>query len=406
VVQRGIGTAALERLTPDRLSGTTYTDAAAPAATTLRYRIRAVFANGQSTLSNIASVTTPSAMSSTALGDQKIERLRSPTAIPSYPVVPDTRAMSAAPVNSSGAGEMSSPSTAPAVSGRYRIVANGFSVIHETAEDLIRNDGKSDEVYGGFLMFHFDRRDGTVLDRDLRRTKALGDITNFPDRLRAGSASATGGLRAGDSYPDAAHARSRGQDGTAPNDVTFPFKIWEGTLTNATDAVILLPTLWEQDQDGGFFENWANGEVEKSSQIWWDPAVQDAVKKTGLGVIAPPGATSPNPDPNFATKATVALTNPWLLVMYFAPSHDMPIGLGSDAGPGLPRRAIVLTREIIEHALSIQPTLPSPAELPQGAPWLLAYFSVPAGVIPVLLMDRGPPNQAPAYVLYLQVERV
>ncbi|MFL5402470.1 MAG: hypothetical protein ACJ8BF_06595 [Gemmatimonadales bacterium] len=68
VVQRGTGTAALDRLTPTKISGTAYTDAAAPAVSTLRYRIRALFANAQSSLSDIASVTTQPASPNTASG--------------------------------------------------------------------------------------------------------------------------------------------------------------------------------------------------------------------------------------------------------------------------------------------------------------------------------------------------
>ena len=116
-------------------------------------------------------------------------------------------------------------------------------------------------MYGGFTMLHYDRKTGNVLDRDLRRTKVLGDINGFPDRLRAGTASRGGGLRAGDSYPDAGHARFRGQNGAEPNSQTFPFKVWEGTLTDGADAAIILPTMWEQDNDGSTYDAWHQSEV-------------------------------------------------------------------------------------------------------------------------------------------------
>jgi hypothetical protein len=70
VVQRSIGSTAFDRLTPTKITATNYTDAAAPAGSALRYRIRAVFANGQSSLSAIASVTTPSGPANTASGSQ------------------------------------------------------------------------------------------------------------------------------------------------------------------------------------------------------------------------------------------------------------------------------------------------------------------------------------------------
>ena len=70
VVQRAIGQSSLQRLTPDKITATLYTDATAPAATTLRYRVKAFFAGGATSLSAIASVTTPSAPSNTASGTQ------------------------------------------------------------------------------------------------------------------------------------------------------------------------------------------------------------------------------------------------------------------------------------------------------------------------------------------------
>jgi hypothetical protein len=96
---------------------------------------------------------------------------------PSAPIT--TPSTPAAPAN---------PAPATPVSGRYRVVANGFSVVHESFDDVLSRDGKYDEVYGGFALFHFDRKTGDLLDRGLRRTKVLGDINNFPDRLRAGTA--------------------------------------------------------------------------------------------------------------------------------------------------------------------------------------------------------------------------
>ena len=302
------------------------------------------------------------------------------------------------------------PAAPMPVSGRYRVVANGFSVIHESYDDMLSRDGKYDEVYGGFTMLHYDRKTGDVLDRDLRRTKVLGDINNFPDRLRAGSASGSGGLRAGDSYPDAGHARYRGQNGAEPNSQTFPFKVWEGTLTDGADAAVILPTMWEQDNDGSTYDAWHQSEVSSASQIWFDPAVQQALKQTALGVIAPPGSITPNMTPTFGEHAVgaigffAAIGQPWVASLIMG-SRDRPIGM-TGVVPSLPRRAIVLTREIIESSLNGSRILPDPATLGPGNAWMLAYFDVPVGVIPVLLRDGPGQNLQANYVMYLQVERM
>src|SRR3954452_13443705 len=128
VVQRGIGQATLQRLTPDKITATAYTDAAAPAATALRYRVKAFFAGGATSLSAIVSVTTPTAPSNTASGNQPSQQLAGPPIAAGSSIAREPHqgftAVPASPV-------LATPSSAPAaaVSGRYRVVANGFSVV-------------------------------------------------------------------------------------------------------------------------------------------------------------------------------------------------------------------------------------------------------------------------------------
>ena len=421
VVQRAIGSSSLSRLTPDKITTTGYTDAAAPAGTALRYRVKAFFSGGATSLSAIVSVTTPSAPSNTASGGQ-----------PSGPVAGQSTgdrstiarephqgftAVPASPV-------LAAPSTAPApvTRGRYRVVANGFSVVQQA-------HSHHDDVYGGFIMLHYNRQTGELMEKDARRTKVLGDINGrvfgetdggtFP-RLRGGTASPSGGLKNGDSYPDAAHVRFRGQDGTPPNRETFPFEVWTGDLANAGDAVVILPSLWSRDGKVQPYENWESRELSAASQIWYDQAVQGALRQTTLGVVAPPGAVTPNGDQMFNRLASIvgaatlgSLGQPWAWAYVFSqmdPSaHDFPIGIDPQA-KALPRRAIVLTREMIEQALN-SPKVPLSTTMvvPNYPAWILAYLDVPVGVIPVLLFDHVPPPGEPlrtSYVMYLQVERI
>jgi hypothetical protein len=421
VVQRGIGQSGLERLTPDKITATAYTDAAAPAATALRYRVKAFFPGGATSLSAIVSVTTPSAPTNVASGGQPTQQLavqptaeksaiaREPRPVTAFAAVP------ASPVQATPGAA----APAPASSGRYRVVANGFSVVQQAHSN-------HDDVYGGFVMLHFNRQNGELLDRDARHTNVLGDINgrvfgetdggSFP-RLHAGTASASGGLRNGDSYPDAAHARFRGADGTSPNRQTFPFEIWTGDLTNASDAIVILPTLWSRDGKTEPYDNWQTKELSAGSQIWYDQAVQEALRQTSLGVVAPPGAITPNGNQQFSEMAKLVglaivggLGQPWALGFAFDPSaHDFPIGFDPGA-KALPRRAIVLTREMIEQALN-SPKIPVSATMlvPNYPAWILPYLDAPVGVIPVLLFDRVPPPGEPlrtSYVMYLQVERM
>jgi hypothetical protein len=421
VVQRGIGQNALERLTPDKITATVYTDAAAPAATALRYRVKAFFAGGATSLSAIVSVTTPTAPSNTASGNQPSQQLAGPPIAAGSSIAREPHqgftAVPASPV-------LATPSSAPAaaVSGRYRVVANGFSVVQQAHSN-------HDDVYGGFVMLHFNRQSGELLDRDGRHTNVLGDINGrvfgetdggpFP-RLHAGTASSSGGLKNGDSYPDAAHARFRGQDGIPPNRQTFPFEIWTGDLTNASDAIVILPTMWSRDGKTQSYDDWQSKELSAGSQIWYDQAVQGALRQNSLGVVAPPSALTPNSNQQFNQLANVvgaatlgSLGQPWAwayVISQMDPSaHDFPIGIDPQA-KSLPRRAIVLTREMIEQALN-SPKVPlnSTMVVPNYPAWILPYLEAPVGVIPVLLFDRVPPPGEPlrtSYVMYLQVERM
>ncbi len=60
VIQRAIGSTGLTRLAGN-VSGSPYKDSSVPAGAALRYRVKALFSRVEPTLSNIASVTTPSA---------------------------------------------------------------------------------------------------------------------------------------------------------------------------------------------------------------------------------------------------------------------------------------------------------------------------------------------------------
>jgi hypothetical protein len=431
-VRRAIGPAALANLSSPKITATQYTDATAPAGTALRYQVMGKLANGTFSYSQIASVTTPAAGATPGPGASPPVAVTTPpvneVVLPGQPVTNVSRApreahqFVAVPQAIVPERDNVAPTPAPVVTGRYRVVANGFSVVQQAHSN-------HDDVYGGFVMLHFNRQTGELLDQDARHTKVLGDIngrvfgeTDGGDfnRLRAGTANASGGLKNGDSYPDAGHARFRGQDGTAPNRVTFPFEIWTGDLTNASDAVVILPSLWSRDGKLTGFDQWQSSELAAGSQIWYDQAVQQALHQTTLGVVAPPGAVTPNGDPNFTRLATIVgaavlggMGNPsaWALALpLFDPSaHDFPIGFDPYV-KALPRRAIVLTREMIEQALNSPPAPLSPTMLVPNYPaWVLGYLTVPVGVIPVLLFDHVPPPGEPlrtSYVMYLQVERI
>jgi hypothetical protein len=161
-------------------------------------------------------------------------------------------------------------STSPsATSGNYRIVANGFRVLHETKDDVLSRDGHGDEVYGAFAMFHYDRPTSALRGQNLRRTMVIGERANEPNRIRGGTWTQNGGFRGGDVFPAVADPSKR--YGVAPGDQSFPFLIWQGPLSDGQDALILIPTLWEFDGNSQGYDKWFSTEQQELPRIWSDP---------------------------------------------------------------------------------------------------------------------------------------
>ena len=152
--------------------------------------------------------------------------------------------------------------------------------------------------------------------------------------------------------------------GAPYTDNTFPFQLFNGALTDGQDAIVILPLLWEADGYRDGFSKWINNEAANAIQIWSDQGVQAAVAGTQLAVISPFGTLETSFGPHLSSGdqfglAFVPVFGP--LVLLNAGSYDRPIGVGANgvsglggiaSGPVLPRRAVVITREIIEATLN------------------------------------------------------
>jgi hypothetical protein len=128
--------------------------------------------------------------------------------------------------------------------GRYRVSLEGFKAINVTAEDPFRNDGRGDEVFITTQVSEYGRN-GRLVSTRMVQTPTFGDVQNFPARVRAGSASQTGGILPNDQYPAPVELVSQLQPATGNN---LPFLLWEGELTEIDNAVILSPAIWESDE--------------------------------------------------------------------------------------------------------------------------------------------------------------
>ncbi|MBM4186727.1 MAG: hypothetical protein FJ206_05375 [Gemmatimonadetes bacterium] len=142
---------------------------------------------------------------------------------------------------------------------RFRISLERFEAVTLAGEDILRSDGRGNEVYIATQVNEYRRwgrpaGSGPVSQRMLK-TPTFGDAHNFPGRIQAGTASPTGGINTNDSYPAPVHLISQL---AAPTTGNLPFFLWEGELTEIDGAVIISPSIWESDEDNRLFQPFAD----------------------------------------------------------------------------------------------------------------------------------------------------
>jgi hypothetical protein len=207
-------------------------------------------------------------------------------------------------------------------SGRYRIALEGFKAINVTAEDPFRSDGRGDEVFITTQVSEYGPA-GQMVSSRMVRTPTFGDKQNFPARVQAGSASATGGIMPGDRYPAEAKLISELQPLTTNN---LPFLLWEGELSEVKGLVMLSPAVWESDEGGDqLFPPFAAFHSAAASNVPYRNQFQSFVPWTPTPAKAPalwnPQKSCPVPLGNGAPTLFVPQIGGW---------RDEPIDMNPD----------------------------------------------------------------------------
>jgi hypothetical protein len=133
---------------------------------------------------------------------------------------------------------------------RYRLVALGFRAEQTTRDINDARDGHGDEVYLSAIV-NQTRLSGVPLPVTSGASISIAMMRSHGDeavsvpygRIRAGTASTTGGIADGDLVP-ASLDLTAVTGPIQPN--TFPLLLWEGVLKDG-DAVVVHPALWEDD---------------------------------------------------------------------------------------------------------------------------------------------------------------
>jgi hypothetical protein len=168
--------------------------------------------------------------------------------------------------------------------------------------------------------------------------------------------------------------------------------VWEGSLADGGDVLVLRPTLWEADGDRTAFDWWLRFLVSPAATdtTWKLPRLQQNLANNGIQIIDGIGKSLYSNDthllyasPDIADQLAVGNSQPY----YINPGRDRPIGLKQHDWCD---ELLVLDREKIE------------AELNRAS-----QVAAPAGLITIPLAEEqgGTTPLRGNYLLYLRVER-
>jgi hypothetical protein len=143
-------------------------------------------------------------------------------------------------------------------SGHYRVTLNGFSVNLETLDHQFQTDGAQDEVYVAAQIVEYDKNSSSPLEQRAVQSLTYGDEKGYPLRVLAGTATETGGLTAGNNYPNQPDPWRRSD---SPRINQLPLLLWEGELVQGQNVVVITPTVWEWDGDSRAYNWWTSGKA-------------------------------------------------------------------------------------------------------------------------------------------------
>ena len=240
------------------------------------------------------------------------------------------------PTNFGDGGNCSPVGTPGTQRARFRVTLTGFSAHHQTVDNLFNADGWGDEVYIDSNVWTIERTRGVVSHTN-RRSIVMGDVSVYPPRVRAGTASARGGIRTGDNVPN---AEPWTLSTNKLEDDRLPMRIWEGELVQgangAENAAIIMPTIWEWDGPDQLARR-------------WDSLVSSSFRPPNISLLSPVIETNLR----FGGDSGVGLAD--AAINLGGLGADRPIGLMYDSfrrSYVFTPQALLLNYQIAEQAIS------------------------------------------------------
>jgi hypothetical protein len=221
----------------------------------------------------------------------------------------------------------------------YRVWINGYTAVRTTNDfSPLRNDGAGDEIYAAANAYLYnslgDQRPSSLTEV---KSMLLGDGSGGgAPRIPMGTASRSGGIRSGDVLPTGVNPALPNNGLPTPHQL--PLLVWEGSLTNNQQFLVVTPALWESDGDMTGYNFW------KSS---WRSMLFNGV---GLSSEALGGLKAPTIAP---IVPIARFTNGAWASVPADEGQDRPIGArSSSTGPRFTDSGLVLTQDLIERTLT------------------------------------------------------
>ncbi len=228
--------------------------------------------------------------------------------------------------------------------------------------------GGGDAIYAAAAIRQYDRRNGQATMFTNANTWVYGDVNGMiGQRKQAGSRGPMGGIGVGDFVPPGFIVGPK--DTLPPQPNLFPMVVWQGTLTDGVDALVISPSLWISYGDNSMFFTWNQNQQSLTNSILLDSKVLNQINTQTFGTLLL-GASeniSGSAAQTAAGDATLTAVETSIQaagltfgipvgVFTGGPSHDRPIGVtGASSDPTsttiLPNATLVLTREMIEKRL-------------------------------------------------------
>jgi len=273
--------------------------------------------------------------------------------------VTTTPALNLTPVTVATTGIAKNPSSsqtpaAPA-SANYRVTITGLMCMYHISSN--------DAVYAAAVVRQYDRRNNQNTMFTNMNTWVYGDVNGMQgQRKQAGTRGPGGGIGDGDLVPTGFMPGTKDTMPTPQVNNLLPLTLWEGTLTDGVDALVISPSLWINYGDNPFFSTWNQNEDSFTNSIFTDSRVQNQINTQTLAplVLGSSQTVGGSFVQSYVGDVAQAVIDTVLVIPFVElqgnPSHDRPIGVvdaakDATASMVLPNTTLVLTREMIEKRL-------------------------------------------------------